>query len=178
MLDANRQHHLALPERNRVDQRGLDLFRHCSIVALDQSDLGRHLHGNRPRQLQVVNLFLKTIAQLCQILRLLRVLRQSAFFCAFDQLRKLLLLYLLDLFFSGKDVHGKLFIIGEIQLIHLIQHCRILQQLNLVSFQHLTNFIHINFCFGIFCFHICDLIAAFFEQSEEALFLVTVLDAL
>ena len=170
MLHAYRQYHLALPERDRIDKRRLYFFGHRRIVALYHTYLRRHLHCHRAGQLQIVNLFFKTVAQLRQILCLLCILRKPAQLGTSQKLRKLFCAYLFQLFLSRKDVHGQLFIIGQIQLIHLIQHSRILQQLYLMPLQYLTDTVYIFLCFGILCFHIRKLIRILLKKSQKAFF--------
>ena len=99
MIQAQCQHHLTFPQRNRVDQRRLDLFRHQCIVILNQTNLRRHLQGDRARQLQIVNLLFEPIAGVGQIVCLLCVFRQAALLGG-DHLRQILAANFLQLFLA------------------------------------------------------------------------------
>ena len=61
------QHHLVLPQRDGVDDGGLDLFRHHGVVVLQKADLGAHLQADVAGELQIVELFLKPLAMVGQI---------------------------------------------------------------------------------------------------------------
>ena len=77
MLDANRDDHLALPERDRIDDGRLDLLCHDRVGGLDHANLRPCLHGNSPGQHQVMKLFLKAVAHLGVILCSLGVLGET-----------------------------------------------------------------------------------------------------
>ena len=77
MGQTQRKHHLALPQGNGVDDRGLDFFRHHRVVGLDQADLRGHLHRDVARQLQIVQLLFKARAHIVQVLGCLSVLGQA-----------------------------------------------------------------------------------------------------
>ena len=74
--NAEREHHLALPQRNGVDQRSLNLLRHQLIAGLNQANLRRHLNGNVARKFEVVELLFKAIRLVGQILCRLCILGQ------------------------------------------------------------------------------------------------------
>ena len=60
--NAQGQNHLIFPQRDGVDQGGLDFLHHDGVVVLDHADLGSRLDGDGPSQLQVVDFLLKPVA--------------------------------------------------------------------------------------------------------------------
>ena len=126
MSNAQSQHHLAFPQRDRIHQRGLNFFRHQRIVILHQADLRRHLDGNHARQLQIVQLLFKAAAQRGEIVCRLRILWQAGLFRLFHQNGQLLGARLRKLLLACQDIHGEFLKVHLVQLIHFIQHCNIL----------------------------------------------------
>ena len=77
VLDTDGDDHLALPERNSVDDRGLDLLRHNGIRRLDHPDLGAGLHSDSPGELEIVQLLLEAVAHLGVVLCRLGILGKA-----------------------------------------------------------------------------------------------------
>ena len=125
-LNAQRQDHLALPQRNGVDQGGLDLFRHQRIVVLDHPDLRRHLQADDPGQLQIVQLLLKALALIGKVVGPLRVLRQAGLLRRGLQGGQGLVLLLGKALPPGQDIHRQLLVVFEVLFIHLVQQGRVL----------------------------------------------------
>ena len=109
MLHAERNHHLALPQRDCVDDRGLDFLDHHCIARLNEADLRRRLDRDHPCQFQIMNLLFKTVTLILKILRCLRILRQIACLCLRYCVCKFIRPHLCQFFLSGQNVHGKLF---------------------------------------------------------------------
>ena len=172
-MHAKCQHHLTLPERQGIGKGGLNPFHQQTVVVLEQPDLRRHLKGNRFGQLKIINLLLKAIDLSGEISCCLSILGKPALLCLLHQCWKLHCLGMLQLLLTGQNVHGELFIILHIQLIHLIQHCNVFQKRNLMTFHHLTDLVHIYFCFIVFRLKVGDLCGAFLEEiAKEALVLL------
>ena len=132
MLHPDGDDHLVFPEGYRVDDGGLDFFRHNRVGGLDHPDLRAALEGDRPGQLQIINLLFKAVAHGRQIFCRLHVLGKARFCRLVLQGDKLPVPGVLQLFLSRRDVHGKLFEIGEVRSIHLVEHRDILEQGGLV----------------------------------------------
>ena len=116
------QHHLTLPQRNGIDQCGLNLLRNHGIIILYQADLRSHLNGNHAGQLQIVNLFLKAVHQGEHIVYRLGVLRQAALRRLLLQGGQFLFLRLSQTLLTRQNIHGQFLKIGLVQLIQFIQH--------------------------------------------------------
>ena len=78
MLHAECEHHLALPEGDGIDERGLDLFDHQRVVVLEKSRLRAHLERHHARELQVMQLLFKALALLRVVVVGLRILGKAA----------------------------------------------------------------------------------------------------
>ena len=139
MFHSKSKHHLTLPERNRIYNHSLNFLHHTGIIILDQTDLRCRLHGNRTRQLQIMQLLFKTVALLIQILRNLRILRKPTHRRLILQFQQLPVPRLLQLLLTSQNIHRQFLKIIQILLIHLIQHRRILHQPNLMLFQSIRN---------------------------------------
>ena len=109
MIHAQRQDHLLFPERDRVDNGGLDLFGHEQIVVLDHADLRPHLERDHPGQLQVVQLLLEAADKIGKIIRGLGVFGETGFFGFLLKLHQFVFTKLLGAQLSGNDVHGEFF---------------------------------------------------------------------
>ena len=168
------KNHLALPKRDGVHQGGLDFLGHHSVVALDQPDLRRHLDGHHPGQFQVMELFLKPIAQRRHIVGRLRILRQPRFLGLFHQRRQLLGAHLLQLSLASQNVHGQLLEIGQIELVHLIQQGNVLHKLDLMILQHGADLIHIDRSLVVLGAHGGDFIGGLFEEAEKTALLLRI----
>ena len=109
MLHTKCDHHLTLPQWDRIDDRGLDFLDHHCIARLDETDLRCRLDRDHPRQFQIMNLLFKTVTLILKILRCLRILRQIACLCLRYCVCKFICPHLCQFFLSGQNVHGKLF---------------------------------------------------------------------
>ena len=112
-------------------------------------------------QFQIVQFLFKAIAQRCQIVCRLCILRQVGSSCTFHQLCQLGGADLCQLFLTCQYVHRQLFKIGLVDFIHFIQHCHILEQDDHLVFQTLYNLVDVGFCLGILCLHGVELVGVF-----------------
>ena len=170
MRHTERQYHLALPQRNCIHDRGLDLFHHHGIIVLYQSDLRCCLDGDHSRQFQIMNLLFKSSAHRLQISGRLCILCKSAGLRFRQEFLQLSLLHFFQLFLSCQNIHRQLFKICQVQFIHLIQNRNIFHQLYLMSLQSLADLVDIRLRLGIFCFQCLNLICLLFEDSEKSFF--------
>ena len=168
MSDPQSNDHLAFPQRNGIYNSRLDLFRHLGIISLYQTDLGGCLDTDHPGQLQVMDLFLKTVAERIQVFGCLGVFRQIGGLGFAHKLRQLCGTDLLQFLLSCQDIHGKLFKVIQIQSVHLVHSSRIFHQLDLMFFQNIHDPADIGLSLGIFIFHSFQLVCASFEKAHNA----------
>ena len=143
MGHAQRQNHLVFPQRDGVDDGGLNFLRHHGVVGLDEANLRAHLDGDVAGQLEIIQLFLEPVAQIGQIAGGLRVLRQlgagglllSGFQLGFTHLRQF--------FLAGQNIHGQLLEVHQIQLIHFVQHGDVLHEHHLMVLQLGLDALHV-----------------------------------
>ncbi len=57
---------------------------------------------------------------------------------------------------------------NQIGFVHFVEHCNVFEQLNLMPFQSIADFIYIDFYFVIVCLEGRDFIGAFFEETKNA----------
>ena len=174
MGNAQRQNHLILPQGDGVHQRGLNLLHHHIVVVLDHADLGRGLDGNGAGQLQIVDLLLKPVALVRQVLCRLGILCKAGGLRRGFQVFQLSFPYLLELLLARQNVHAQLLEVGKVLLVHLIQHRGILQQPHLMLLERVANLLHIDLCLGVAALHDLQLVRLLAEEAEEALFLLGV----
>ena len=117
-----------------------------------------------------MQLFLKPVAHGIQVPGRLRVLCQPAGLSLLEEGRELAGLDLMELLFSGHDVHGQLLKVGQVQFIHLVQQSDILQKLDLMGFQHLADMVDVGLSLAVFRLHGADLIGRLLEDSQKSLF--------
>ena len=172
--DAQRQNHLVFPQRDGIDQSGLDFFHHHIVVILNHADLGRGLDGDGSCQLQIVNLLFKPQALFRQIPGGLSVLGKARPLGGFLQLAQLGGAYLLQLLLARQNVHGQLLEIGKVLLVHLVQNRRILHKPHLMLLQRVADLFHVGLRLGIAGLHCLQLIRLLAEEAEQALFLLLV----
>ena len=172
MGNAQGQNHLVFPQGDGVDQGGLDLLHHHIVIVLDQADLGRSLDGDSPGQLQIVDLLLKPVALVGQIPCFLGIFSQARLLSDGLQLHQLAGTNLLELLLARQDVHGQFLEIGQILVIQLIQHSRILQQPHLVLLQGIADFGNIHFRLGEAGLHGLQLVRLLLKQAQQALLLL------
>ena len=173
MGNAQRQHHLVLPQRDGVDDGGLDLLGHHRVIGLDQPDLGAHLDRNIAGQLQIVQLFLKPVAEIGQI---------AGCLCILGQLGALGLLLcslqvvgadLSQLLFAGQNVHRQLLEVDKVQLIHLVQHRDVLHQGDLMILQLGLDALNILVGAVVAGLELLDAVGGLFKEAEDALGLLS-----
>ena len=174
MGQTQRQHHLVLPQRDGVDDGGLDLLSHHGVVVLQQADLGAHLQADVPGQLQIVQLFLKALALVRQITGGLSILGQTGLLGLVHGLLQLVCTDLGQLFLAGQDIHAQLLEVGHVQLIHLIQHGDVFQQLHLMALQHGLDVLHVGLGLVVLGLQVVQLIALLFEEAQNALLLLLI----
>ena len=172
VLQSQGQNHLALPEGDGVDQAGLNLFNHQGVVILQHPGLGPHLQGDHPGQLQVVELFLKAVAQADHVVVRLGIRLGPAGGGLLLELGQVLPLNLGQALFPGQDVHGQLLLILGVQLKHLVQVGHVLHQGDLVGLQVFHNLIHVGGGFGVPGFQGGQLILFPAEKAGKAFFLL------
>ena len=149
------------------------------VIVLQQTGLGAHLNGNHPRQLQVVELLLKPGAQVGIVVIGLGVLLGAGLRGLLSELLQVVGAHILQPLLPGDDIHGQLFIIFGVQIIHLVEHGDVLHQGHLMVLQHLDNLVHVGLCLGIAGLHRLQLVLLFAEEAEDAaLFLLVLAEVL
>ena len=171
MGDAQGQNHLTLPQRNRIHQRGLNLFGHQGVIVLDHADLGTHLNGDLPGQLQVKEFLLKAVAHGSVVIGLLSILRQSGRIGLVIKVLQGGGPFFRQLLLTGQNVHGQLFEIVQVLVVHLVQQGDILQQNHLMVFQLTGNLVHIGFRLVIAGAHGLEIGGCLLEYAAQALLL-------
>ena len=169
IFDAERQHHLVLPQRDGVEHGGLDLFDKRGVVVLDHADLRRGLQRDHARQLQIVELLFEPDAFVFKIIGRLRILRQirSLGLCA--QLMQRGAAGLGQLLLTGQNIHGQLLEVLQVPLVHLIHHGYVLQQRDLVLFQLPGDAVDIDLRRREAALHLLGVDLCLAEQARDAL---------
>ena len=174
MCQTQCQHHLILPQRDGVHDGGLDLFRHHGVVVLQQTDLGAHLQADIAGQFQIIQLFLKTLALVGKVAGGLCVLRQTGGLGLVHSLLQFVGTHICQLFLAGKDIHTQLLEVGHVQLVHLVQHGDILEQLHLMGFQHGLDLFHVSLGLVVLGLEGIQLAGFLLEEAHDALLLFLV----
>ena len=174
MCHGKGEDHLALPQRDGVYYRGADLFSHEVVVVLDEPDLRRHLDGYHSGKFQIVDLLFKAAYHVCKIICRLSVLGKSGFLGLLLVLREFLVSELLYLELTGYDVHGELFQVLKVLLVHSVHEADILHQNHLMLLQLLDYLVYIDLCLVVLGFKGIDILLCLFEKTEETLFLFLV----
>ena len=107
MVDSDSQNHLALPERDSIDDGRLDLLRHQCIIILHQTDLRSHLNGDHTGQLQIMDLLLKPVAERRHIVDRLRILRKAGLMSLVHESRQLASANLIQFLLARQNVHAQ-----------------------------------------------------------------------
>ena len=178
MCDAESEDHLALPERDGVDDGGLDLLRHHGVVVLDEADLRRHLETDVAGQLKVVDLLFEAGAEVREIPCLLGVFGQAGFIGFAEQLGESGLALGLELLLAGEDVHRDLLEVIEVALVHLVEHRNILHKNDLVLFEVAGDAVNIDFGLVIAQLQRFDLAALLLQETAQAFLFGVVIEAL
>ena len=169
MGNAQRQHHLVLPQRDGVDDSSLDLLGHHRVIGLDQPDLGPHLDGNIAGQLQIVQLFLKPVAEIGQIAGRLCILGQLGALGFLLRSLQVVGADLGQLLFAGQNVHRQLLEVDKVQLIHLVQHRDVLHQGDLMILQLSLDALNILVGAVVAGLELFDAVGGLFKEAEDAL---------
>ena len=178
VLQAQRQHHLALPQGDGVHQRGLDLLDHLGVVVLQQAGLGAHLDRHHAGQFQIVELLFEPVAQAHQIVVGLRILREAGLLRLLAQLLHLGGADVGQTLLAGQNVHGQFLVVLQVQLIHLVEHGHILEQGDLMVLQILGDLVHVGLDLAVLGLHDLQLVAGLLEQPLQALLLLVLAEAL
>ena len=128
MCNAQTENHLALPQRQCVDQCGLDLLRHLNVAVLDHTDLRRVLQADIAGELQVIKLLLEALTFVCQIICFLRILRILCLRRLGSEFSQFTFADFGEFFLTCCDVHAQLFEIHFILVVQAIEHGDILDQ--------------------------------------------------
>ena len=145
---------------------------------MQQAGLGPHLNGDHPGQLQVVELLLKPATQVGKIIIGLGVLLGPAGGGLLPQLLQVVGPQVLQPLLAGNDIHGELFVVLGIQLIHLVQHGDVLHQHHLVVLQHPHDLVHVDLGLGVARLHGLQFIPLLFEEAQEAALVFLLAEAL
>ena len=171
VLHAHGDDHLVLPQRDRVDDRGLDLLCHQCVGILNETDLRPGLDRDLAGQLQIMQLLLETVAQSAEVLRLLGILCIAGLCRLLLKLLQLIRSHLSEALLARCDIHGQFLEVLQIEIIHLVKGSDILQQLDLVAFEHLHDIIDRGFRLVILRLQSDQLVALLLEELEESLIL-------
>ena len=169
MGDAQRQHHLVLPQRDRVHDGRLDLLGHHRVVGLDQADLRAHLDGHIAGQLQIVELLFKAVTQVGQVAGGLGILGQLGALGLLLRGLQVVGADLGQLLLAGQDVHRQLLEVDKVQLIHLIQHRDVLHQGDLVVLQLGLDALDVLVGAVVAGLELLNAVGRLFEEAEDAL---------
>ena len=175
VLQAQSQHHLALPQGDGVHQRGLDLLQHEGVVILQKPGLGAHLHGDHAGELQVVDLLLKAVAQVGKVVVGLGVLLAAGGGGLLLELLQVVGTQIVQALFARNDIHGELFVVLGVQLIHLVQHGDVLHQHHLMRLQRPDDLVHVDLGLGIAGLQGLQVLALLLEETEDTLLLLFLL---
>ena len=174
MIHGQAEDHLALPERDGVDDGGADLLGHEGVVVLNHTDLRRHLQRDRTRQLKVVYLLLKAADHIGKVVRSLRVLGQAGLLSLALQFGKLDIPKLFDAHSAGNDIHCQLFHVFLVLLIHFVHQADVLEKNDFVALKLLDDLVDVYLGLVILGLDGSDILLGLVEQTEQALFLLRV----
>ena len=168
--DAERQNHLALPQRNGIHDGGLDFLDQRDFVVLHEADLRRGLHGDGTREVEVGKLLFEARAHGVEVLRGLRVFGTTRGFRLVHKLLQLDFAHFSELFLAGKNVHGELFEVGEVELVHLVERGGVFHEGHLMALQRLHDFVDVGLGLVVACAHRFDFVGTLLEEAEQPLF--------
>ena len=169
--NAEREYHLALPQRNGVHNGGLDLLDERNLVVLHEANLRRRLHSDGAGEVQVAELLLEARAHGLEVLRSLGVLGATGGAGMLDKLDELALANLRKLLLARKQVHRKLLEVHEVQLVHLVERRRVLHERHLVVLQLVHDLIHVRLGLVVARAKRLHLVDAALEEAEQPLLL-------
>ena len=169
--DAERQDHLAFPQWNGVHDGGLDFLDQRDFIVLHETNLRCGLHGDGAREVEVGKLLLEARAHGVEVLCGLRVFSATRGFCLVHEFFQLDFAHFSEFFLAGQNVHGELFEVGKIELIHLVERGGVFHKGHLVALQRFHDFVDIGFCLVVAGAQRFDLVGAFLEEAEQALLL-------
>ena len=171
MSHSQRQHHLILPQRDRVVDGGLDLLSHHRVIFLHKPYLRRRLQGYRPRELQIMDLFLKPVAHRRKISRFLDVLGRPCELSLLLQFSQFPTLHFLELALPGSDVHRNLFEVQLILLVKFVHQRHIFEKRVLMRLERVGDPADVALCVRVSCPHLLYLVFPLLEPSGDSFFL-------
>ena len=169
--NAEREHHLALPQRNGVHDGGLDLLDERDLVVLHEADLRRRLHGDGAGEVEIAKLFLEARAHGLEVLRSLGVLGATGGAGMLDKLDELALANLSELLLAREQIHRELFEVREVQLVHLVERRRVLHERHLVVLQLVDDLVHVRLGLVVARAKRLHLVDTALEKAEQPLLL-------
>ena len=169
--NAEREHHLALPQRDGVHNGGLDLLDKRNLVVLHEANLRRRLHGDGAGEVQIAKLLLEARAHGLEVLRSLGVLGAAGGAGVLDKLDELAFANLRELLFARKQIHRELLEVREVQLVHLVERRRVLHERHLVVLQLVDNLVHVRLGLVVARPKRLHLVDTALEEAEQPLLL-------
>ena len=144
-FQSDSQNDLIFPQRDRLQDGCLYLIYQKTVIVLDQADLRSRLHGDRLRDLHIMDLFLKAIYVLLVIFDYLRAHGVAFCFRFFTQPWQCIGPDIGYLFFSGLDIDLQIAEMVDIHIIHGIEHGNIPYHTHTVFFQFIADPVYLHF---------------------------------
>ena len=128
-----------------------------------------HLNGNDTGQFKVVDFLLESADHIGKIICFLSIFRITAFFGSSFHFGEFFVAELFGFNLTCNDIHGKLFLILLVAFVHLIKHCSILHQDDLMLLKLLNDLIYVNFRLIILCLKTGKAVLGLFKQTFKSL---------
>ena len=174
MLHAKGYDHLALPQRDGVDDGGLDALGEHIVVGLHQADLRAHLHGDHARELEIVDALFKALNELAEVVGSLSVGGIGRLLSLGQQRRQFLLAQAAQLDFAGDDVERELVVVLLVLGVEIVEHLAVGNELLLMLHQRGNDLGDVLFYLFVLGLELGEGESGLFEQAEEAALLAFV----
>ena len=168
-MQAQGNHDLALPQRQRVGQRALDTLHQQAVIVLQQADLRGHLQRHLTGELEVVQLLFKTVAVGGHIVGALGVHGVAALGGAGFQLLQRGAAHLGQPLFAGQDIHGQLLEVLGVHVVEVVEEADVLEQLDLIALQRRGDGVDVDLHLVVLGLHVAHGLFGVPEQAPQPL---------
>ena len=120
----------------------------------------------------------KAVTLLCVVVVGLRVLSKAARLRLLAQLLELAGADFRKALLARDDIHREFLVVLEVQLIHLVEHCNVLHQRDLMLFKLGYDAVHARFGLAVLCAHQLKLVLLLVEKTGKPLLLFFLAEAL
>ena len=149
----------------------MDFLDQRDFIVLHETNLRCGLHGDGAREVEVGKLLLEARAHGVEVLCGLRVFSATRGFCLVHEFLQLDFAHFSELFLAGQNVHGELFEVGEVELVHLVECGGVFHKGHLVALQRFHDFVDVGLGLVVAGAQRFYFVGAFLEEAEQALLL-------